>query len=143
MVSLSNLVSFNKKKSKRIGRGYGSRGGHTVGRGTKGQKARGKVRPYFEGGQLPLVKRLPHKKGFSKPFGKKYTIFNVDFFNKFRAGAKITPDFLVKNGILKKVERSGIKILGNGELSKKLEFVGFKYSKSAVEKIEKAGGHAK
>ena len=146
-MELNNLVRIkgNRKKGKRIGRGVGSgKGAHTVGRGQKGQKSRGsrKVKAWFEGGQLPLVKRLPHIGGFRNPTQKKYTVLNVGFFDKFKDGAKITVDLLKKGGY-RNIEKDGIKILGKGTLSKKLNFEGFIYSKSAIKQIEKLGGSAK
>jgi len=146
-MELNNLVRIkgNRKKGKRIGRGVGSgKGAHTVGKGQKGQKSRGrgKVKPWFEGGQLPLVKRLPQIGGFRNPTQKKYSVLNVEFFNKFEDNAKITVEFLRKDGY-KNIEKDGIKILGNGKLAKKLNFVGFVYSKPALKKIEKLGGSAR
>ena len=140
-LSLSNLKKIKRRKAKRVGRGYGSgKGGHTVGRGAKGQKARGKVPAKFEGGQLPLIKRLPHKRGFKNPFSKRPLVLNVSFFERFKGGSEISPKSLVKNGFLKKVPKDGIKVLGMGKLSKKLNFKGFLYSKSAKKKIEEVEG---
>ena len=140
-LSLSNLKKIKKRKSKRLGRGFGSgKGGHTVGRGTKGQKARGKVPAKFEGGQLPLIKRLPHKRGFKNPRSKQPFALNISFFERFKSGSEISPKTLVKEGFLERFPKDGIKILGTGDLTKKLEFKGFLFSKSAKKKIEKVGG---
>lgn len=142
-LSLSNLKKTTERKAKRVGRGYGSgKGGHTVGRGAKGQKARGKVPHWFEGGQLPLVRRLPHKRGFKRPFAKALAVFNVSFFERFENGSEISPKSLVKDGFLKKIPGGGVKILGMGKLTKKLKFKGFLYSKAARKKIAEFGGEA-
>ena len=130
-----------QKKAKRIGRGYGcGKGGHTVGRGTKGQKARNKVRIGFEGGQNPLYKALPQARGF-KAFVKVVpTAVNVrDIDRKFNDGDVITRESLAKVGLINAKEQY-VKILGDGELTKKVTLKGLKVSKSAKEKIEKAGG---
>ena len=113
-----------------------------MGRGTKGQKARGKIPSWFEGGQLPLVKRLPQAGGFRNPTQKFYTVLNLDYFDKFKDGDKITRKLLEEKG-LKNIEKNGIKILGDGKLAKKLHFEGFLYSKSARQKIESSSGSAK
>lgn len=146
-MELNNLekIRGNRKRKKRVGRGVGSgKGAHTAGRGQKGQKSRGsgKVKLWFEGGQLPLTKRLPQMGGFRNPTQKVYSVLNLDFFNKFESEANITIDFLKKSGY-KNIEKDGIKILGAGKLSKKLNFEGFLYSKSAVKQIEKLGGSVK
>jgi len=143
-VKLSNLPKLKgtRRSAKRVGRGYGSgKGAHTVGRGQKGQKSRGKVPLWFEGGQLPLARRLPHRGGFTPLHHKEPAIFNIGRFDSFE-GKQVTPEQLVKTGWLKKVPRDGVKILGVGKLTKALKFSGLEYSKSAVEKIEKAGGTA-
>ncbi len=128
------------KEAKRIGRGRGSgKGSHTVGRGTKGQKARNKVAVGFEGGQVPLYKKLPKKSGFRNPTKKDILIVSLNSLNAFKDGSEVTPEVLVKSGIVKRLPRGGIKILDNGELSKKLTLKGFLFSKSALEKIEKSG----
>lgn len=130
------------KSRKRVGRGIGSGTGKTSGRGHKGQKARsgGGVRPGFEGGQMPLFRRLP-KRGFTNIFKKEYATFNVDFFNKFEDGTVIDTDFLVEEGLLKRGEiKDGLKILGNGELKSKVTVKATKFTESAKEKIEAAGG---
>lgn len=128
--------------TKRIGRGVGSGMGKTSTRGHKGQWARsgGGVRPNFEGGQMPMTRRLP-KIGFNnKRFEHVYNQVNIDVFNRFEDGAVVGIDELVASGIIKKVEPYGLKVLGNGELEKKLTIKANKFTASAVEKIEKAGG---
>ena len=129
------------KKRKRIGRGPGSGTGKTAGKGQKGQNARsgGGVRPGFEGGQLPLFRRLP-KRGFSNSmFKKEYAVINVSDLNKFKDGDVITPELLKELGIIKK-QLSGIKVLGNGTLEKKVTVKAHKFSDSAKAKIEASGG---
>ena len=131
------------KTSKRLGRGTGSGLGKTSGKGHKGQNARsgGGVRPGFEGGQLPLFRRLP-KRGFSNAMFKvEYATINVSDLEKFEEGAVVTPELLKEMGILKK-QLAGVKVLGNGELTKKLTVKAHKFSGSAVEKIEAIGGKA-
>ncbi|WP_028988529.1 50S ribosomal protein L15 [Thermicanus aegyptius] len=132
----------SKHARKRVGRGIGSGLGKTAGKGHKGQKARsgGGVRPGFEGGQLPLTRRLP-KRGFKNPFRKEYTYVNVEELNRFTEGTEVDPALLIETGIVKNV-RDGIKILGDGELTVKLSVKAHKFSKSAVEKIEALGGKA-
>ena len=128
------------KDVKRIGRGHGSGNGKTAGKGHKGQKARsgGSIRPGFEGGQMPLQRRIP-KRGFNNIFATKYAIVNVSDLNKFTDGTVVDTELLVASGLVKKVY-DGVKILGNGELTAKLTVKAAKFSQSAVEKIEKAGG---
>lgn len=131
------------KTSKRLGRGVASGHGKTSGKGHKGQNARsgGGVRPGFEGGQLPLFRRLP-KRGFSNAmFKKEYATINVSDLDKFEDGAVVTPELLKEMGILKK-QLSGVKVLGNGELTKKITVKAHKFSNSAIEKIESKGGKA-
>ncbi len=131
------------KTSKRVGRGVASGHGKTSGKGHKGQNARsgGGVRPGFEGGQLPLFRRLP-KRGFSNAMFKKvYAVINVSDLDKFEDGAVITPELLKEMGILKK-QLAGVKVLGNGELTKKLTVKANKFSNTAIEKIEAKGGKA-
>ena len=128
---------------KRVGRGTSSGNGKTAGKGHKGQNARsgGGVRPGFEGGQLPLFRRLP-KRGFSNAkFKVEYATINVSDLDNFEDGAVVTPELLKEMGIVKK-QLAGIKVLGNGELTKKLTVKAAKFSASAVEKIEKMGGKA-
>ncbi len=130
----------SKKSPKRIGRGTGSGWGKSAGKGQKGQNSRsgGGVRPGFEGGQMPLYRRLP-KRGFTNIFAKEYTCINVDRLNIFENGTEVTPELLVQTGMVKKVN-DGIKILGNGNLEKNLTVKANKISKAAAEKIEAAGG---
>ncbi|MEK5036646.1 50S ribosomal protein L15 [Sporosarcina sp. FSL K6-3457] len=129
-----------RKKRKRVGRGTGSGHGKTSGRGHDGQNARsgGGVRLGFEGGQIPLFQRLP-KRGFTNINRKEYAIVNLDTLNRFDAGTEVTPELLLESGIVSKA-KSGIKILGNGTLDKKITVKAHKFSASAVEAIEKAGG---
>ena len=131
------------KEGFRKGRGAGSGNGKTAGKGHKGQNARsgGGVRPGFEGGQLPLYRKLP-KRGFNNyRFGKQYTIVNVDDLNRFEEGAVIDADALLAAGVVSKV-LDGIKVLGEGELTKKLTVKASVFSASAKEKIEAVGGTA-
>ena len=131
------------KKNKRVGRGVASGHGKTSGKGHKGQNARsgGGVRPGFEGGQLPLFRRLP-KRGFSNAMFKvRYATINVSDLEKFDDGAVVTPELLKEMGILKK-QLSGVKVLGNGNLTKKLTVKAHNFSDSAKEKIESIGGKA-
>ena len=130
----------SKKAPKRIGRGTGSGLGRNAGKGEKGQNARsgGGVRPGFEGGQMPLYRRLP-KRGFTNIFAKEIVAINVDKLNIFEDGTEVTPELLIETGVIGKV-KDGVKILGNGELTKKLTVKANKFSKSAEEKITAAGG---
>lgn len=130
----------SRKERKRVGRGTSSGTGKTSGRGHKGQNSRsgGGVRPGFEGGQNPLYRRLP-KRGFTNPTRKEYAVVNIEDLNNFAADTEVTPEFLFENGIVKNA-KSGIKILGNGEVTVKLSVKANKFSQSAVEKIEAAGG---
>ena len=130
-------------KAKRLGRGIGSGLGKTSGKGHKGQWARsgGGVRPGFEGGQITLMRRLP-KRGFNNKFRKVFTVVNVDELNVFDDGAVVDLKLLVETGIVKKVEEYGLKVLGDGELTKKLTVKAAKFTGSAKDKIEKAGGTA-
>jgi large subunit ribosomal protein L15 len=129
-----------RKKPKRIGRGTGSGTGRNAGKGEKGQNSRtgGGTKPGFEGGQMPLYRRLP-KRGFTNIFAKEYVAINVDRLNVFDNGTEVTPELLAARGIIGKV-RDGVKILGNGELEKNLTVKAKKFSKAAIEKIEAAGG---
>ena len=129
-------------RKKIVGRGIGSGVGKTSGRGHKGQKARsgGGVRPGFEGGQMPLYRRLP-KRGFTNIFAKKYVAVNVEVLDKFNDGDEVTAESLLEKGIISKT-LDGVKILGRGEVTKKLTVKVAKVSESAKEKIEKAGGKA-
>ena len=131
------------KERKRVGRGPGSGLGKTSGKGEKGQNARsgGGVRPGFEGGQLPLFRRLP-KRGFSNAkFKTVYAVINLSDLNKFEDGAIVTPEILKEMGILKN-QLDGVKVLGNGKLEKKLTVKAHRFSKVAQEAIEKMGGKA-
>ena len=129
-------------RKKIVGRGIGSGVGKTSGRGHKGQKARsgGGVRPGFEGGQMPLYRRLP-KRGFTNIFATKYVTVNVEVLDKFNDGDEVTAESLLEKGIISKT-LDGVKILGRGEVTKKLTVKVAKGSESAKEKIEKAGGKA-
>ena len=133
----------SKRRRKRVGRGIAAGQGKTAGRGHKGQGARsggsGKG-PYFEGGQLPLVRRLPFKRGFTNIFAINYQEVNVDMLEaRFADGAVVNGASLVEAGLVRKADEP-IKVLGRGELGKKLEVHANKFTKSAAEKIEKAGG---
>ena len=132
-----------KQAKKRVGRGPGSGLGKTCGRGQKGQKARsgGSINPVFEGGHLPLYRRLP-KRGFSNYlFKKEYAVINLGDLNVFENGTLVTPALLKEKGIIKK-QLSGIKVLGNGKLEKKLTIQANKFSASAIEKIKESGSKA-
>ena len=132
----------SKRKRKRIGRGIAAGQGKTAGRGHKGQGARsgGGKGPYFEGGQLPLVRRLPFKRGFTNIFAINYQEVNVDMLEaRFEDGALVNGASLLAVGLVRKADEP-IKVLGRGDLSKKLEVHANKFTKSAAEKIEKAGG---
>ena len=123
----------------RVGRGHGSGNGKTAGKGHKGQKARsGAPRPGFEGGQMPLYRRLP-KRGFKCRNSKDIVAINVSELNRFEDGAEVTPAALVENGVIKN-PKDGVKILGNGELTKKLTVKANAFSASAAEKIQALGG---
>jgi large subunit ribosomal protein L15 len=132
--------SVNKKR-KRVGRGNGSGHGTTSGRGTKGQLSRsgGKVRLGFEGGQMPLQRRIPHLRGFKNTRKKEFNILNVGDFDKFKSGDVIDYEYLQKKGLIMR-KNCPLKILGNGEIKKKLTVKANSFSKSAVDKIEAAGG---
>jgi large subunit ribosomal protein L15 len=128
-------------RRKRVGRGIGSGHGKTAGRGTKGQKARDQVPLTFEGGQTPLHRRLPRLKGFKNPTHQEYTIINVALLEeRFEAGDVVTPELLLERRIIKKLEKDGLKVLGEGELTKALTVRAHKFSKTAEQKITAAGG---
>ena len=129
-----------RRNSKRIGRGHGSGWGKTAGKGSKGQNARsgGGVALGFEGGQTPIWRRLP-KRGFTNFTRKEFSIVNIELLNRFEDGTEVTPELLKQAGLVRK-ELDGVKILGVGELEKKLTVKANKFSKSAGEAIEKAGG---
>jgi len=130
------------KTRKRKGRGHATGQGKTGGRGMNGQKSRsgGGVRLGFEGGQMPLYRRLP-KRGFTNIWGTEYTELNVEALNRFETGTVVTPQLLEESGLVKQV-KDGIKILGKGKLEKNITVKAHKFSKTAVEKIESAGGKA-
>jgi large subunit ribosomal protein L15 len=144
MIGLHNLKpqKGSKHRKKIIGRGVGSGHGRTSTRGSKGQKARsgdGSKKIGFEGGQMPLFRRIP-KRGFNNQFRKEYEIVNVESLNKFESGVEVTPTTLKQAGMVKKAKL--IKILGVGELKKSLTIKVTAFSKSAIEKIKSAGGKA-
>ena len=131
------------KDVKRIGRGHGSGNGKTAGKGHKGQKARsgGSIRPGFEGGQMPLQRRMP-KRGFNNIFAKEYAEINVSVLEaRFEDGAVVDAEALIASGAIKDA-KDGIKVLGNGDITKKLTVKAAKFTAAAQEKIEKAGGKA-
>ncbi|MFW6238181.1 MAG: 50S ribosomal protein L15 [Halanaerobiales bacterium] len=132
-----------RTKKQRVGRGMGSGRGYTSGRGANGQNSRsgGKVGPIFEGGQTPLFRRLP-KHGFNNKFKKVYSEVNIFELNQFDEDQKITPELLKEEGIISKIEKSGVKILGDGEINKSLTVKANSFTSSAREKIEAAGGKA-
>ena len=135
-------VAGSTKERKRIGRGAGSGQGKTAGKGHKGQKARsgGNVRPGFEGGQMPLARRVP-KRGFNNIFAKNIVTISVRDLNKFEDGAVVDTKALLDAGIISKAQ-DGVKVLSNGEITKKLTVQLAAFSASAKEKIENAGGKA-
>ncbi len=125
---------------KRVGRGTGSGLGKTSGKGHKGQKARGDSKKNgFEGGQMPLARRLP-KRGFTNIFAKEYTIVNLSELNKLEEGATVTAELLKEMGVISKIEKDGLKVLGRGELTKRLDVKAAKFSETAQKAIEAAGG---
>lgn len=130
-----------KKSRKRVGRGIAAGQGKTAGRGTKGQNARagGGVRPYFEGGQLPIVRRLPHKRGFKNRFKTYYAPVNLERLLGFAENTVITPDVLAEAGIIRSA-REAVVILGEGDLDRALVVKAHRFSMTAREKITKAGG---
>lgn len=132
----------SRKERNRVGRGMSSGNGKTSGRGHKGQKARsgGGVRPGFEGGQNPIFQRLP-KRGFTNRNRKEYAIINMDVLNRFAEGTEVTPGLLKEKNIVKNL-KDGLKVLGEGDLNVKLTVKAQKFSKSAEEKIQAAGGTA-
>jgi large subunit ribosomal protein L15 len=130
------------KKAKRVGRGVGSGSGKTAAKGHKGQKARsgGVKGPGFEGGQMPLQRRIP-KRGFTNIFRKEYAVVNIRDFAKISGSDLVTPEILLQNGLIKDM-KARVKVLGMGELNKKLTIRAHKFSKSAIDKIQSAGGKA-
>jgi large subunit ribosomal protein L15 len=132
----------SKTRKRRVGRGIGSGMGKTATRGTKGQKARRQVHPNFEGGQTPIQRRLPVKKGFRNINHKEFAIVNLDDLqNLFEEGQEVTPEALIATGIISKV-KDGVKVLAYGELEKKLTVRAHKFSKKAAEAIQARGGEA-
>lgn len=131
-----------RKERRRLGRGIGSGLGKTSGKGTKGQNARsgGGVKPGFEGGQMPLQRRLP-KRGFTNKFKKEYALVNVEDLNRFAAGTEVTPELLLETRLVRQ-PKDGIKVLGNGELTVALTVKAHRFSQAAAEKIAAAGGKA-
>ena len=142
-MKLSELraVPGSRKNRKRVGRGPGSGTGKTSGRGQKGQKSRsgGNPHPWFEGGQMPLYRRLP-KRGFTNIFRKEYEIVNIAQIAGFAMKSPITPEVMKEKGMIRRVDF--VKVLGNGELSEAVTVHAQKFSKSAIDKIEKSGGKA-
>ncbi|MDM8334364.1 50S ribosomal protein L15 [Limosilactobacillus panis] len=139
-MKLNELKPAEGSRSKRLRKGRGLSSGHgfTSGRGTKGQKAHGKTRLGFEGGQMPLYRQIP-KRGFTNINRKEYAIVNLTALNKFDDGTEVTPEVLVESGLVKNL-KSGVKVLGSGKLEKKLTVKANKFSASAVSAIEAAGG---
>ncbi len=133
----------SKKDRKRVGRGDGSGHGTYSGRGCKGQKARagGVGKPGFEGGQLPLIRRLPRKRGFSNPFRVEYSVVNLRELDIFESGSEVTPEKLLAAGLVKSLAQP-VKILGEGDLGHSLRVKAHKFSAAAKAKIEAAGGRA-
>ena len=133
--------SVPRKTRKRVGRGESSGLGKTAGKGSNGQKSRagGGTKPGFEGGQMPIIRRTP-KRGFSNyPFKKEYAIINLDVLNRFEEGTVVTPELLLETGLVSKL-LDGLKVLGNGNLEKKISVEAHKVSKSAQKAIEEKGG---
>ncbi|MGB5167383.1 MAG: 50S ribosomal protein L15 [Acidimicrobiia bacterium] len=128
----------SKKRKIRVGRGESGRRGKTAGRGTKGLKARSKVRRGFEGGQMPLQRRMPKLRGFRNPNRVEYTVVNVERLNDFDAGTTVTADDLRTRGLVK--HRGKVKVLGEGEIDRALTIKAHAFSLGAVEKIKAAGG---
>ena len=132
-----------RKNRKRVGRGDAAGQGSTAGRGNKGQKSRsgGGVSPWFEGGQLPLIKGLPMKRGLHNPFKTYYSLIKIETLETFEAGERITPELLLERGYLRNLNLP-VKIVGDGEISKALTVVASKFTQSAKAKIEAAKGTA-
>lgn len=143
MITLSNLKNNPgaRKKPKRVGRGSGSGWGKTCGRGQKGQKSRsgGKPHPWFEGGQMPLQRRLP-KRGFTNIFKKSYDLVNLKALAGLKVDGALTPQVLKDRGLIQ--DMAAVKVLGDGELTGAVEIHAHKFSQSALQKIEKSGGKA-
>lgn len=130
-----------KHRAKRVGRGIGSGHGKTATRGHKGQYARNTVRRGFEGGQTPLHRRLPRRRGFNNIFAKEFAIINLTQLAGFSAGTEVTPELLLERGVIRDL-KDGLKVLGDGELGQALTIRAHKFSKSAQEKITASGGAA-
>ena len=130
-----------RRRTRRVGRGHGSGRGTTAGRGQKGQKARSGVRmpPGFEGGQLPLVKRLPHQRGFRNRFRVEYQVVNIKALERFDDGAEVSPQVMLKAGLVRTLKKP-VKVLGQGTLSKRLVVSANRFSASARKAIEKTKG---
>jgi large subunit ribosomal protein L15 len=143
MITLSNLKNNPgaRKNPKRVGRGSGSGTGKTCGRGQKGQKSRsgGKPHLWFEGGQMPLQRRLP-KRGFTNIFKKTYDLVNLKALAELKVDGAVTPQVLKEQGLIR--DMSAVKVLGDGELAGAVEIHAHKFSQSALQKIEKSGGKA-
>jgi len=131
----------SRKSVKRVGRGRGSGLGKTAGRGENGQKKRsgGGKGPLFEGGQMPLIRKLP-KRGFTSPFKANYSVVNVEQLEVFDAGTVVTAQLLLEKGIINGIKKDGLKILGDGKLTKALTVKAKKFTQSAIKKIQKVGG---
>ena len=127
----------SRRAKRRVGRGIGGKGGKTAGRGTKGQGARDNVKPGFEGGQLPLTQRIPKLKGFKNPFRVEYNVINLDTLEEFE-GDTVSPETLRAAGLVHK--HGLVKVLGRGELNRRLQVSAHAFSRSAVAAIERAGG---
>ncbi|MDH5457667.1 MAG: 50S ribosomal protein L15 [Nitrospinota bacterium] len=142
-MTLSNLKNSpgSRKKPKRVGRGSGSGMGKTCGRGQKGQKSRsgGKPHPWFEGGQMPLQRRLP-KRGFTNIFKKSYDLVNLKSLAELKVEGALTPQILKEKGLIRDLR--AVKVLGDGDLTGAVEIHAHKFSQSALQKIEKSGGKA-
>lgn len=143
MITLSNLKNIpgSRKKPKRVGRGSGSGMGKTCGRGQKGQKSRsgGKPHPWFEGGQMPLQRRLP-KRGFTNIFKKSYDLVNLRSLAELKVEGALTPQILKDKGLIRDLK--AVKVLGDGDLTGAVEIHAHKFSQAALQKIEKSGGKA-
>ena len=143
MITLSNLKNNpgSRKNPKRVGRGSGSGMGKTCGRGQKGQKSRsgGKPHPWFEGGQMPLQRRLP-KRGFTNIFKKSYDLVNLRSLAELKVEGALTPQILKEKGLIRDLR--AVKVLGDGDLTGAVEIHAHKFSQSALQKIEKSGGKA-
>jgi large subunit ribosomal protein L15 len=130
-----------KHKAKRVGRGIGSGHGKTSTRGHKGQHARNTVRPGFEGGQTPLHRRLPRRRGFNNIFAKEFAIINLSQLAEFEAGTVVTPELLIEKRVIRDL-KDGLKVLGDGEVKHALTVRAHKFSKSALDKLAASGGAA-